>query len=128
MRFNSFPGNKTILVVEDDEELRILTAEILENIGYRVVMAADGQEAMDVYTNSEQNIDLVFSDMIMPKLSGTELFTKLQTINPSIKFILTSGYNLGELQESMHEEISALLMKPYTPKQIADLITEVLNN
>jgi len=125
---HSFPGNKTILVVEDDEDLRALTAEILENIGYRVITAADGQEALDIYTNNGQNIDLVFSDMIMPKQSGTELFTKLHKQNPAIKFILTSGYNLAELQGRMYEDMSALLMKPYTPKQIANLVTEILNN
>ncbi len=125
---HSFPGNKTILVVEDDEDLRVLTAEILENIGYRVLMAADGQEALDIYTDTEQEIDLVFSDMVMPRKSGTELFIKLHRQNPAIKFILTSGYNLDELQGSNYEDMSALLMKPYTPKQIANLVTKVLNN
>ena len=125
---HSFPGNKTILVVEDDEDLLALTAEILENIGYRVITAADGQEALDIYTNNGQNIDLVFSDMVMPKQSGTELFTKLHKRNPAIKFILASGYNLAELQGRMYEDMSALLMKPYTPKQIANIVTKILNN
>ena len=125
---HSFPGNKTILVVEDDEDLRALTAEILENIGYRVLTAADGQEALDIYNNNGQNIDLVFSDMIMPKQSGTELFTKLHKQNPAIKFILAAGYHLADLQDRMYEDMSALLMKPYTPKQIANLVTKILNN
>jgi CheY-like chemotaxis protein len=125
---HSFPGNKTILVVEDDEDLLTLTAEILENIGYRVLTAADGQEALDIYANTGQDIDLVFSDMIMPKQSGTELFTKLHRQNPAIKFILVSGYSLDELQDRMYNDMSALLMKPYTPKQIADIVSEVLNN
>jgi CheY-like chemotaxis protein len=125
---HSFPGNKTILVVEDDEDLRALTAEILENIGYQVITAADGQEALDIYTKNGQNIDLVFSDMIMPKQSGTELFSELHKQNPAIKFILVSGYNLDELQDRMYKDMSALLMKPYTPKQIANLVTEILNN
>ena len=125
---HSFPGHKTILVVEDDEELRSLTADILESIGYRVITAADGQDALDIYQKNGQNIDLVFSDMVMPNKSGVELFTRLRTINPSLKFVLVSGYNVNGIQGHMFEEMSALLMKPYTPKQIAALMTEILHN
>jgi two-component system cell cycle sensor histidine kinase/response regulator CckA len=125
---HSFPGNKTILVVEDDEELRTLTADILESIGYRVITAADGKEALEIYLKNGQNIDLVFSDMVMPNTSGVELFTRLHKINPALKFVLVSGYNINELQGQMFEEMSALLMKPYTPKQIATLMREILHN
>jgi signal transduction histidine kinase len=125
---HSFPGNKTILVVEDDEELRALTADILESIGYRVITATDGQEALDVYLKNGHNIDLVFSDMVMPNKSGVELFKRLHKINPALKFVLVSGYNIDELKGQMFEEMSALLMKPYTPKQIATLMTEILHN
>lgn len=124
----SFPGNKTILVVEDDTALRHLTSEILENIGYRVIMAEDGQQALDVYSSKWQTIDLVLSDMIMPKKSGLALFSRLKEINPTIKFILVSGYNLHELTGPLFQNMSALLMKPYTPKQLANLTTKTLNS
>jgi len=125
---HSFPGNKTILVVEDDEELRTLTADILESIGYQVITAVDGREALEIYLRNGQNIDLVFSDLVMPNKSGVELFISLHKINPALKFVLVSGYSINELQGQIFEEMSALLMKPYTPKQIASLMTEILHN
>ena len=64
----------------------------------------------------------------MPNKSGVELFTRLHKINPALKFVLVSGYNINELQGQIFEEMSALFMKPYTPKQIATLMTEILHN
>jgi YesN/AraC family two-component response regulator len=66
--------------------------------------------------------------MIMPKKSGLALFSRLKEINPTIKFILVSGYNLHELTGPLFQNMSALLMKPYTPKQLANLTTKTLNS
>jgi len=75
-------GSESILVVDDEEILRSLMKDILENLGYGVVLASDGREAVEVYRNHQEGIDLVIVDMMMPKMGGRETFQELRRINP----------------------------------------------
>jgi two-component system cell cycle sensor histidine kinase/response regulator CckA len=84
-------------------------------------------EAMTVYAENSDVIDLVVSDMIMPEKSGMELFSELQAIKPGIKFILVTGYYLEEAEGHVLRSMSAILMKPYTTEKIAALIRKVLD-
>ena len=116
-----------ILIVEDEEVLRSFTLEMLKDLGYNVLAATNGEEALTVYAENSDSIDLVVSDMIMPEKSGMELFSELKIIKPDIKFILVTGYCLEEAEGCVLRSMSAILMKPYTTEKIAALIRKVLD-
>jgi len=86
-------GTETILVVEDDDQLRRSAKRILEDAGYQVLTAADGQEALDVLRHQGPAIALVFSDLVMPRLGGRALYDALRREGRSARFLFASGYS-----------------------------------
>lgn len=120
-------GNETILFVEDEEELRNICQAVLNRFGYNVVSAKDGEEALKIYKNTPRKIDLIISDMVIPKKSGMELFNELKAINHNIKFILVTGYGLSEQFEHIGKEIKAVIKKPYSIIDMVHLVREVLD-
>jgi two-component system cell cycle sensor histidine kinase/response regulator CckA len=90
-------GGETILVVEDREELRATTRRVLEHLGYKVIEAVDGEEALAKQRAHAGKIDLVLSDVLMPKLNGPELFRAAREIDPGLRFLFTSGYSEGDI-------------------------------
>ncbi|HXG01056.1 MAG TPA: ATP-binding protein, partial [Bacteroidota bacterium] len=116
-------GNETVLIIEDEEQLRELAEAILTAHGYTVLTAADGEEGVALYSQRQHEIDLVFSDLGLPRLSGYDVFRRLLQINPFVRFVMTSGY----MDPEQKAEILALgarsvLQKPYTP---GDLLTQI---
>lgn len=116
-------GDETILIIEDEEQLRELAEAILTAHGYTVLTAADGEEGVALYSQRQHEIDLVFSDLGLPRLSGYDVFRRLLQINPFVRFVMTSGY----MDPEQKAEILALgarsvLQKPYTP---GDLLTQI---
>jgi CheY-like chemotaxis protein len=79
-------GSETILVAEDEEVLRKLAKEVLEGLGYRVILARDGQEALDVYRTNKDRIDLVALDMVMPRLSGLQAYQQMKELGGRSRF------------------------------------------
>jgi len=120
-------GKETILIAEDEEVLRSFSSQMLTDLGYRVLMASDGEEALVIFQENLEMIDLVVSDMIMPQKSGIELFNDLKKIKPDVKFILATGYCLEEVKGSTLQDMEAILMKPYTTEKIAALIRRTLD-
>jgi len=120
-------GNETILFVEDEESLRNICPAVLNRFGYNVVSAKDGEEALKIYKSTPRKIDLIISDMVIPKKSGVELFNELKAINHDIKFILVTGYSLGEQFENIGREIKAVIKKPYSIIEMAHVVREVLD-
>jgi signal transduction histidine kinase len=121
-------GKETVLIVEDEEVLRSFSSEMLKDLGYNVLMASDGEEALVVFQENLEVIDLVVSDMVMPKKSGIELFNELKQIKPDVKFILVTGYCLEEVEGHVLRDMEAILMKPYTTEKIAALIRKSLDH
>ncbi len=120
-------GKETILIVEDEEVLRSFSSQMLTDLGYNVLLASDGEEALVIFQENLEMIDLVVSDMIMPKKSGIELFNDLKKIKPAVKFILVTGYCLEEAEGHILRNMEAILMKPYTTEKIAALIRRTLD-
>jgi two-component system cell cycle sensor histidine kinase/response regulator CckA len=121
-------GTETILLVEDDEPLRMLGQRILEGLGYTVLMAASGEEALLLIERQEQPVHLIMTDVIMPGMSGRVLADRIATTRPEIRVLYMSGYTddsigrHGVLSEDMH-----FISKPFTKAAIAQKIRDVLD-
>lgn len=122
-------GNETILLIDDEDTIRELGKEVLETLGYSVVLAADGMEAVGLYTEMKGKIDLIILDIVMPRIGGKETFKKLKSMNPDVKVIISSGYSIdGEAQEILNSGASAFIQKPYKITEISLLIRRVLES
>ncbi len=121
------PGSATVLVVEDDESLRELTTEILQEIGYVVLVATNGRQALKICQESGQRIDLLISDMVMPEMDGLQLAEKVAGSHPSMKILLMSGYTEHAVmrQRALPPGIH-FVHKPFTPTALRAKVREVL--
>jgi len=123
----SLMGKGTILFVDDEPMLLEIGAEMLEKIGYKVLSAASGPEALDIFKREMEHIDLVLLDMIMPGMNGGELFDKLKKIQPDLKAILSSGYSIdGHAREIMERGCNGFMQKPFDLKTLSTKIRNVL--
>ena len=124
------PGKAlNILVVDDEEMVRELGCDILTSMDHSVISAADGQEAVDLYRDKWEEINLVVLDMVMPRLSGHETFVEMKRINPKIKAILASGYSLNdESQAILNEGVLAFVQKPFDQSSLMASIQRVMGD
>ncbi len=121
-------GTETILIVEDEEQLRVLAQSVLETHGYTVLAASDGEQAIEMYQQHENDIHLVLSDLGLPKLNGYDVFQRLLEINPSVRFVLTSGYIDPEQKaEVLAMGAKHVLQKPYTPHDLLLKVRDALD-
>lgn len=120
-------GQETILVIDDEEIIRTMLQDLLEALGYTVLLATDGEDALKIYQDRRDEIDLVIIDMIMPKMDGKETYLKLKKINPDIKAILASGFSEDAVvQEILYAGINSFIHKPFTVAELSKKIREVL--
>ena len=122
-------GAETILLVEDDPSLREAASTLLTRLGYTIVAAANGIEALNMQRQSDiGRFDLLFTDVAMPQMSGRELAEKMQTIHPRIRILYTSGYTENAIvHQGALDKGVALLQKPFTPSALANKLREVLD-
>jgi CheY-like chemotaxis protein len=121
-------GVETILVVEDDSNLRELVSRVLKKSGYEVHLAAGGVEAIAIAGDPLKLIDGVITDVVMPGMNGRELVEKLLEMRPGIASLLMSGYTDDEvLRRGVLQGDTAFLQKPFTPDQLARKVREVLD-
>jgi nitrogen-specific signal transduction histidine kinase/CheY-like chemotaxis protein len=111
-------GHGTVLVVDDEELIRDLAALTLEGHGYRVLRAADGREAVEVYAAERDRIDLVVLDLTMPVLSGHEAFRQIRELNPAARVLFASGYAVEQLSDLEKGLMAGFLKKPYRPSDL----------
>ena len=117
-----FRGHAMVLVVDDETVVQKLARSTLERHGYRVLVASNGKEAMEVMASAEEEIALVLLDMTMPVMSGEETLSKIRMLHPSVKVIASSGYNEIEAMRRFGAGISAFLQKPYRASQLAEKV------
>jgi len=121
-------GSGVILVVEDEEQVLETTREMLEFLGYTVLTARDGREAIEVYRRMGKGIHVVLMDMIMPGISGGEAIDALLEINPFVRIVLASGYSLnGMAGDIMRRGCRAFLQKPYNMGELSRTVTQVMS-
>ena len=123
------PSKGTLLFVEDEESLRVVVGDFLSELGYRVLSATNGRDAMAVSSSYEGKIDLLLTDIVMPQMSGPELVRKLRSFRPAIKVMYISGYSENILASfEVFESGTSLLQKPFTIKVLAAKLEEALAN
>ncbi|MBW1696010.1 MAG: response regulator [Deltaproteobacteria bacterium] len=122
-------GSETVLLVDDEENVVEVGKAMLEHMGYRVLVARNGYEAVDVYKKYAEQIDLLILDMIMPGMGGGRTFDIIKEINASIKVLLSSGYSLnGEAAEILRRGCSGFIQKPFTLEELSEKINSVLGS
>ena len=123
-----YTGNEMILLVDDEVVITDVSREILETLGYQVMVADSGKEAINIYSQRKDEINLVIMDMIMPQMSGGETFDILKSINPDVKVILSSGYSIkGQATKIMERGCKAFLQKPFNIKELSKKVRSVLD-
>lgn len=122
-------GAETILLVEDDEMVRTLVRETMESSGYRVLEAPDPLEARSIAANSQSAIQLLITDVVMPKASGPELARELLAVYPGLKVLYMSGHtDRAILKRGVRRKEVAFLPKPFTPAELTAKVREVLED
>jgi len=122
------PGQGTVLVVDDEEYVRLLAKTILEGSGFTVRAAKDGREGIEVYRQYADDIVAVLLDMTMPVMNGEETFKELRRIQPNVRVILSSGYSEQDtIRRFSDKGIAGFVQKPYQPDVLLKKLHEVLN-
>jgi PAS domain S-box-containing protein len=124
----SVAGSETILLVEDDEQVRKVVSSVLSRNGYRVLQASAGSDAMTIVDEYTEPIHLLLTDLVLPKMSGAELAARLQTRRAGLRVLCMSGYTDESAYESgLLESGAAFLQKPLTPDSLLRKVREVLS-
>jgi signal transduction histidine kinase/CheY-like chemotaxis protein len=119
--------NELVLVVDDEEPIRNLAQTMLKRFGYRVLLAADGTEAVKLYTSRRNEIALVITDMAMPVMDGPATIAALQAINPNVKVIGSSGLDMNDgAVGAVNTGLRHFMPKPYTAETMLTMLLEVL--
>ena len=129
----SFPeallkGTETLLLVDDEDIIIEVGKQMLESLGYEVLLAKSGGEAIDLYTKNRDKVDMVILDMIMPEMGGGETYDRLKAINPTIKVLLSSGYSINEKADAILKQgCNGFIQKPFDLRKLSRKIRSVLN-
>jgi PAS domain S-box-containing protein len=121
-------GEGTILLVDDEDVIIDVGSEILQVLGYKVSVARNGREAIEIYKEKQNEIDMVILDMIMPEMDGGEIFKVLKSIDPGVKVMLSSGYSTDARSARMMEDgCCGFIQKPYSMNTLSQKLREVLD-
>lgn len=117
---------KTILIVEDDAMNRKMSAKLIAKLGYHVITASNGKEAIEIYRESSSEIDGVILDIHMPLLNGEATFMYMHQINPDIRVIISTGYGkTDEVERLLQVGVRGLLNKPYEYDKLNEALTNL---
>ena len=120
-------GPRTILVVDDEESVRLLAKRMLEKLGHEVALACDGMEALEEFERDPGRIDLVVLDMTMPRMDGQETFRRLRAENPEVRVVLSSGYNEQDATNRFAGKgLAGFIQKPYTLDELAAVVQQAM--
>jgi DNA-binding NtrC family response regulator len=123
---NTGPDNRYILVIEDEEQLRQIIQSVLNSESYKVIQAETAHEGIDLYKADKELIELVILDFNLPDADGLGVFRKLQEINPEVKVLLTSGFDVDDaVQEAIRLGALEFIRKPFNRQQILEIVKKV---
>jgi CheY-like chemotaxis protein len=119
---------QTVLLVDDEKTVVDPLGLILMNLGYRTLVAMSGEEAIEICENNKGKIDLIILDLIMPGMSGGEIFDKVKEIDANINVLLISGASInGEARDILARGCDGFLQKPFTVRQLSEKVMNILN-
>jgi len=122
-------GSETILYVDDEDILTEFAEDLLSRLGYTVLVAKNGEEALEIYEKNRDRIDMVLLDMIMPGMSGGDTYDNLKLLDPDIKALLSSGYSIdGQAVAILNRGCNGFIQKPFKIKQLSHKLREILDN
>ena len=122
-------GDGTILVVDDEQQVRTITELMLAQFGFRVLTAEDGAAGVKTFAEHADEIDLVVMDLTMPKLSGEQAFVEMRKRRPDARIVLTSGYNESEAVGRLASSgVTAFLQKPFELEQLLSTVRKALES
>lgn len=116
-----------ILLVDDEEMIRDVGRSMLESLGYKVITASNGKEAVDIYKDKGNEVALVIMDLVMPVMDGLDAFRELKKINPSVKVIVSSGYSANRIDLLRNEGVAGFVGKPYRLGEMAEIVRKVID-
>ena len=121
-------GTETVLIVDDEHRVLDVGKNMLESMGYKVLSAKDGKQAVEACQKNRDEIDLVILDMVMPGMSGGESYDRIKAIGPGIKVLLASGYSInGEASEILKRGCDGFIQKPFNINELSEKIREILD-
>lgn len=121
-------GQETILIIDDEKMIIDVGKEIMENLGYEVLIAGCGKEAVEVYRYYQDKIAMVILDMIMPDMGGKETYDQLKALDADIKVLLASGYSLnGQAKEILAHGCDSFIQKPFNIRELSHKLREILD-
>ncbi len=122
-------GTETILLVDDEESIRELGAELLDSFGYKVINASNGKEALEIYRVEKDRISIILLDLIMPVMDGKKCLEDILRMDPNAKVVICSGYSEGGPEDNlMLSGAKAFIQKPYDMKRLLTTIREILDD
>jgi CheY-like chemotaxis protein len=122
-------GRGTILLVDDEDMVIDVGSDFLEYLGYNVLTASSGKEAIDIYREHMSEIPLVVLDMIMPNMSGGDTYDRLKRIDPEVKVLLSSGYSIdGQAKDILKRGCHGFIQKPFNIKSLSRKVSDILND
>ena len=120
-------GSETLLLVDDEDLIIDVGKQILEKLGYKVLIARSGKEALDVYHTSSDTIALVILDMVMPDMNGGITYNHLKDMDSDVKVLLSSGYSINnQAQEILDHGCNGFIQKPFNLKLLSEKIRNIL--
>jgi len=120
-------GSENVLLVDDEDLIIDVGEQILKRMGYTVLVARSGSEAIEIYGKKKDDIEMIVLDMIMPDMSGGEAYDRLREINPDIKVLLSSGYSLrGQAKDILARGCKGFIQKPFNMRELSHKLREVL--
>jgi signal transduction histidine kinase len=122
------PDQSTVLLVDDEEMIIEVGKEMLEKMNYKVFTTQNGTEAVEIFNENKDNIDLIILDLVMPDMGGGELYDRMREINPDVKVILSSGYSMnGEASAILARGCDGFIQKPFTMNDLSSKIRVILD-
>ncbi len=122
-------AKETVLLIDDDEMVVDVSEHILNNSGYDVVSVKSGKEAIEAYKENHSRIDMVILDMILPDMGGGDTYDRLKEINPGIKALLASGYDIDyQGRDIMERGCDGFIQKPFNMNELLEKIRGILTS
>ncbi|MDY6987015.1 MAG: response regulator [Thermodesulfobacteriota bacterium] len=122
-------GIETVLLVDDEEMIVDVGNEMLTALGYHVMVASNGKQAIALYEHNKDKIDMVILDLIMPDMGGGEVYDRLKEINPKVKVLLSSGYSIeGQANKILERGCDGFIQKPFNIREVSEKLRDILED